>query len=245
MHFDIITLFPEMVLNLAKFGVIGRAIENKLASLIVINPRDFSTDRHRRVDDRPYGGGPGMVMQFEPLQKAIQKATHNANDSHVVCLSAQGKLFKQSDVDRLGAYSHIVLVAGRYEGIDERLIEAEVDEEICIGDFIVSGGELPAMIMIDALVRHIPGALGHEDSASGDSFIDGLLDCPHYTRPECIDGNTVPEVLMQGDHQAIKQWRTKQSLGRTYLRRPDLFATMELSKEQQDLLEEFLQEQQD
>ena len=245
MHFDIITLFPEMVLNLAKFGVIGRAIENKLASLIVINPRDFSTDRHRRVDDRPYGGGPGMVMQFEPLQKAIRKVTRNANDSHVVCLSAQGKLFKQSDVERLGAYSHIVLLAGRYEGIDERLIEAEVDEEICIGDFVVSGGELPAMIMVDALVRHIPGALGHEESAIRDSFIDGLLDCPHYTRPESIDGYTVPEVLMQGDHQAIKQWRIKQSLGRTYLRRPDLLATMKLSKEQQALLEEFLQEQQD
>ena len=245
MHIDIITLFPEMVLNLAKFGVIGRAIENKLVSLIVINPRDFSTDRHRRVDDRPYGGGPGMVMQFEPLQKAIRKVTRNANDSHVVCLSAQGKLFNQSDVERLGAYSHIVLLAGRYEGIDERLIEAEVDEEICIGDFVVSGGELPAMIMVDALVRHIPGALGHEESAIRDSFIDGLLDCPHYTRPESIDGYTVPKVLMQGDHQAIKQWRIKQSLGRTYLRRPDLFATMELSKEQQALLEEFLQEQQD
>ena len=245
MHIDIITLFPEMVLNLAKFGVIGRAIENKLVSLIVINPRDFSTDRHRRVDDRPYGGGPGMVMQFEPLQKAIRKVTRNANDSHVVCLSAQGKLFKQSDVERLGAYSHIVLLAGRYEGIDERLIEAEVDEEICIGDFVVSGGELPAMIMVDALVRHIPGALGHEESAIRDSFIDGLLDCPHYTRPESIDGYTVPKVLMQGDHQAIKQWRIKQSLGRTYLRRPDLLATMKLSKEQQALLEEFLQEQQD
>lgn len=245
MHIDIITLFPEMVLNLAKFGVIGRAIEKKLVSLNVINPRDFSTDRHRKVDDRPYGGGPGMVMQFEPLQKAIRKATHNANDSHVVCLSAQGELFKQSDVERLGTYSHIVLVAGRYEGIDERLIEAEVDEEICIGDFVVSGGELPAMIMVDALVRHIPGALGHEESALRDSFIDGLLDCPHYTRPESIDGHSVPEVLMQGDHEAIKQWRKKQSLGRTYLRRPDLIAKMELSTEQQALLEEFLQEQQD
>lgn len=245
MHIDIITLFPEMVLNLAKFGVIGRAIETKLVSLNVINPRDFSTDPHRRVDDRPYGGGPGMVMQFEPLQKAIQKATQNASKSHVVCLSAQGELFKQADVERLGAYSHLVLVAGRYEGIDERLIEAEVDEEICIGDFVISGGELPAMIIADALVRHVPGALGHEESALRDSFIDGLLDCPHYTRPESIDGHTVPEVLLQGDHQAIEQWRNKQSLGRTYLRRPDLIAKMELSTEQQALLEEFLQEQQD
>ncbi len=245
MHIDIITLFPEMVLNLAKFGVIGRAIETKLVSLNVINPRDFSTDPHRRVDDRPYGGGPGMVMQFEPLQKAIQKATQTASKSHVVCLSAHGELFKQADVERLGAYSHLVLVAGRYEGIDERLIEAEVDEEICIGDFVISGGELPAMIIADALVRHVPGALGHEESALRDSFIDGLLDCPHYTRPESIDGHTVPEVLLQGDHQAIEQWRNKQSLGRTYLRRPDLIAKMELSKEQQALLEEFLQEQLD
>ncbi len=245
MHIDIITLFPEMVLNLAKFGVIGRAIETKLVSLNVINPRDFSTDPHRRVDDRPYGGGPGMVMQFEPLQKAIQKATQTASKSRVVCLSAHGALFKQADVERLGVYPHLVLVAGRYKGIDERLIEAEVDEEISIGDFVISGGELPAMILADALVRHVPGALGHEESALRDSFIDGLLDCPHYTRPESIDGHAVPKVLLQGDHQAIEQWRKKQSLGRTYLRRPDLIAKMELSEEQQALLEEFLQEQQD
>ena len=245
MHIEIITLFPEMVLNLAKFGVIGRAIENKLVNLEALNPRDFSTDRHRRVDDRPYGGGPGMVMQFEPLQKAIRTAREKVGDTHVVCLSAQGKPLEQLDVVRLGEYSHLVLVAGRYEGIDERLIEAEVDEEICIGDVVVSGGELPAMLMVDALVRHIPGALGHDESALQDSFVDGLLDCPHYTRPESIDGHSVPQVLLRGDHQAIERWRKKQSLGRTYLRRPDLIAKMDLSKEQQALLEEYLQEQQD
>jgi len=161
----------------------------------------------------------------------------------VVCLSAQGKRLEHADVQRLGAYPHLVLVAGRYEGIDERLIEAEVDEEICIGDYVVSGGELPAMVLVDALVRQVPGALGHEDSAAQDSFVDGLLDCPHYTRPESIEGQVVPEVLLGGDHKAIEKWRTKQSLGRTYLRRPDLIAKMDLSEEQRTLLAEYLKEQ--
>ena len=245
LHIDIITLFPDMVLSLADYGVVGRAIENKLVVIEALNPRDFSTDRHHRVDDRPYGGGPGMVMQMEPLQKAIQKATQNTSESHVVCLSAQGKRLEHADVQRLGAYPHLVLVAGRYEGIDERLIEAEVDEEICIGDYVVSGGELPAMVLVDALVRQIPGALGHEDSAAQDSFVDGLLDCPHYTRPESIEGQVVPEVLLGGDHNAIEKWRTKQSLGRTYLRRPDLIVKMDLSEEQRTLLAEYLKEQQD
>lgn len=245
MQIEIITLFPEMVLNLAEFGVIGRALENKLVNLNVINPRDFSTDRNRRIDDRPYGGGPGMIMQYEPLKKAIQKATQNASKNYVVCLSPQGKRLEQADVDRLSTCPHLVLVAGRYEGIDERLIEAEIDEEISVGDYVVSGGELPAMTLVDAVVRLIPGVLGHEESAPQDSFVDGLLDCPHYTRPDSIDGRNVPEVLQQGDHQAIARWRMKQSLGRTYLRRPDLIAKANLSDEQQGLLEEFIQEQQD
>ena len=245
MQFEIITLFPEMVLSLSKYGVIGRAMENNLIQIGVINPREYSLGQHRRVDDRPYGGGPGMVMQYEPLQKAIHKAKQAAEKSHVVCLSPQGKRFEQADVVRLCAFSHLVLVAGRYEGIDERLIEAEIDEEISMGDYVVSGGELPAMLLVDALIRQVPGVLGHEESALQDSFIDGLLDCPHYTRPECIDGRSVPEVLLQGDHQAIKRWRMKQSLGRTYLRRPDLIAKAKLSDEQRDLLKEFLKEQQD
>ena len=243
MQFHVISLFPEMVLNLAKFGVIGRAIENNLVSLHAHNPRDYSKDKYRRVDDRPFGGGPGMVMKYEPLQKAIHAATQISGNCHVVCLSAQGRPFQQDDVDRLGAYSNLVLVAGRYEGIDERLMENEIDEEISMGDFVVSGGELPAMLMVDALVRHIPGALGHEDSALRDSFVDGLLDCPHYTRPESIDGHAVPDVLLQGNHQAIERWRKKESLGRTYLRRPDLIAKLNLSNEQKALLEEYLEEQ--
>lgn len=243
MRIRVITLFPEMVLNLARFGVIGRALEGGLVELDTLNPREYSTDPHGRVDDRPYGGGPGMVMQYEPLQKAIREARAHDPHSHVVCLSAQGRLFEQKDVARLHAYSSLVLVAGRYEGIDERLIEAETDEELSVGDFVVSGGELPAMLLVDALVRHVPGALGHEESARQDSFVDGMLDCPHYTRPGRIDGRGVPEVLLHGDHQAIQRWREKQALGRTRARRPDLFARLDLSEEQKALLEEYLREQ--
>ena len=276
MNFKVITLFPEMVLNLAKFGVVGRAIDEKLASLEVLNPRDFSNDPNRRIDDRPYGGGPGMVMQFEPLQKTIQKARENISRKNisqenisqanfrsgnkstedkpatrVICLSAQGKPFQHCDIERLSAYESVILIAGRYEGIDERLIEAEVDEEISIADIVVSGGELPAMMMLDALIRHIPGALGHEESAQQDSFVDGLLDCPHYTRPESILSHkesaqdlSVPDVLLGGDHQAIKKWREKQSLGRTFQRRPDLIEKLDLNDEQKALLQEYIQEHQ-
>ena len=242
MRIHIITLFPEMVQNLARFGVIGRALENNLVDMRVLNPSDFSTDPYGRVDDRPYGGGPGMVLRFGPLKKAIRQATQGEKNSHVVCLSAQGKLFGQEDVTRLITCPNLVLVAGRYEGIDERLIEAETDEELSVGDFVVSGGELPAMLLIDALVRHVPGVLGHEDSARQDSFIDGLLDCPHYTRPGSVDGREVPEVLLKGNHQAIERWRKKQALGRTYLRRPDLFARLSLTEDQLVMLEEYLQE---
>ncbi|MEM7401585.1 MAG: tRNA (guanosine(37)-N1)-methyltransferase TrmD, partial [Pseudomonadota bacterium] len=220
MNFKMITLFPEMVLTLSKYGVVGRAFENKLASLEVFNPRDFTNDPNRRVDDRPYGGGPGMVMEYEPLEKSIQRARVGTKNAHVICLSAQGKPCRQVDIARLGKHENLILLAGRYEGIDERLIESEVDEEISIGDFVVSGGELPAMLLMDALVRQIPGSLGHEASSEEDSFVDGLLDCPHYTRPESINGLSVPKVLLGGDHQAIKRWREKQSLGRTFQRRP-------------------------
>ncbi|MFK7816695.1 MAG: tRNA (guanosine(37)-N1)-methyltransferase TrmD [Gammaproteobacteria bacterium] len=249
MNITVITLFPEMVLSLAKFGVVGRAIENNIATLDTLNPRDFSIDPNRRIDDRPYGGGPGMVMQFEPLQKTIQKArdnkfSENNNASRVVCLSAQGKPFQHADVVRLSACDGLILLAGRYEGIDERLIEAEVDEEISIGDVVVSGGELPAMMLLDALIRHIPGALGHDDSAQQDSFVDGLLDCPHYTRPESINDLSVPKVLLGGDHKAIQKWREKQSLGRTFFRRPDLIEKLFLSEEQKALLQEYIQEHQ-
>ena len=241
-----------MVMNLAEFGVVGRAIENNLATIEVLNPRDFSSDLNRRIDDRPYGGGPGMVMQFEPLQKTIQKAQElcGPNDAscRIVCLSAQGHPFTHVDVERLSSYSNLILLAGRYEGIDERLIESEVDEEISIGEAVVSGGELPAMMVMDALIRHIPGALGHEASADQDSFVDGLLDCPHYTRPESINVNhrdlSVPKVLLGGDHQAIKKWREKQSLGRTFQRRPDLIEKLDLSDEQKALLQEYIQEHQ-
>ncbi len=248
MNFTVITLFPEMVLSLAKFGVVGRAIDNNLAKLEVLNPRDFSNDPNRRIDDRPYGGGPGMVMQFEPLQKTIQKARNNNKSvdriSRVVCLSAQGKPFQHADVQRFNAYDDLILLAGRYEGIDERLIEVEVDEEISIGDAVVSGGELPAMMLLDALIRHIPGALGHDESALQDSFVDGLLDCPHYTRPESINDLSVPKVLLGGDHKAIQKWREKQSLGRTFFRRPDLIEKLYLSEEQKALLQEYIQEHQ-
>lgn len=243
MQIRVISLFPEMIENLSKYGVVGRAIENKLVSLSIFNPRDYTSDKNRRVDDRPYGGGPGMVMQYEPLKNTIHAAKQKVLSNYVVYLSAQGATFQQSDVKRLGKVENLILVAGRYEGVDERLMHKEIDEEISMGDFVVSGGELPAMLMLDALIRTIPGVLGHEESAIQDSFVDGMLDCPHYTRPESIDGYDVPNVLLGGDHQAIERWRKKQSLGRTYLRRPDLFAELKLSNEQKALLAEFLEEQ--
>ncbi len=244
MNFKVITLFPEMILNLTKFGVVGRAIEKNLANVEVLNPRDYSTDPNRRVDDRPYGGGPGMVMQYEPLQKTIQKARENVSNPWVICLSAQGKPFRHEDVERLSPYNHLILLAGRYEGIDERLIESEVDEEISVGDTVVSGGELPAMMMMDALIRHIPKVLGSDESARQDSFVDGLLDCPHYTRPESVNDLSVPKVLLKGDHQAIQKWREKQSLGRTFQRRQSLIEKLDLSDEQKALLQEYIQEHQ-
>lgn len=244
MRIDVVTLFPSMFDAITGYGVSGRAFERNLVELGLWNPRDYAHDRYQTVDDRPYGGGPGMVMKVEPLRDAIRDARAAvAGPSHVVCMSPQGRLLTQEGVRELASHEHLVLVAGRYEGIDERLIEAEVDEEWSIGDYILSGGELGAMVLIDALTRLLPGALGHEDSAEQDSFSKGLLDCPHYTRPEIIDGARVPEVLLSGDHGAIARWRLKQALGRTWLRRPDLLERLELDEEQQELLREFIQEQ--
>ena len=238
MRFDVISLFPEMF-DALRAGVTGRAIEQGLAQLVLWNPRDYTHDVHRTVDDRPYGGGPGMVMMVEPLKAAIEAARAAAPHSRVVYLSPQGRRFDQGAAQRMAQQDGLILIAGRYEGIDERLIDAFVDEEWSIGDFVLSGGELPAMAMMDSVIRLLPGALGHADSAEQDSFSDGLLDCPHYTRPEEILGRTVPEVLKSGNHKLIRQWRLQQALGRTWLRRPDLLEGRQLSDNERKLLDEF------
>lgn len=244
MRIDVVTLFPDMFDALTGCGISGRAVAQGLLQLRLWNPRDFTHDRHRTVDDRPYGGGPGMVMKVEPLRDAIRAAKADvAGPCRVIYTSPQGRLLDQAGVRELAGGERLVLVAGRYEGVDERLIEAEVDEEWSIGDYVLSGGELAAMVLVDAVTRLIPGALGHEDSAEQDSFSEGLLDCPHYTRPEVIDGREVPEVLRSGDHQAIERWRAKQALGRTWLRRPELLERLELSDRQETLLREFIREQ--
>ena len=243
MRFDIVTLFPEMVQETASWGVTGRAMELGLVELETWNPREYTYDRHRTVDDRPYGGGPGMVMKVEPLREAIRNARSACSeDALVVYLSPQGQQLNQSTVRRFSTLPRLVLVAGRYEGVDERLIKAEIDEEWSIGDYVLSGGELAALVVFDAVVRLLPGVLGHEESAIQDSYMDGLLDCPHYTRPEEVDGIRIPEILQSGNHEAIRRWRLKQSLGRTWLRRPDLLATRQLDVEQRKLLEEFKNE---
>ena len=239
MRFDVISLFPEMF-EAMRYGVTGRAIERGQATLALWNPRDYAEDVHRTVDDRPYGGGPGMVMMVEPLRRAIEDAKAAAPESRVLCLSPQGRRLDQSSVRAMALESGFVLLAGRYEGIDERLIDAHVDQEWSVGDYVLSGGELPAMVMMDAVIRLLPGVLGHVDSAEQDSYGDGLLDCPHYTRPEEIDGRTVPEVLISGNHELIRRWRLQQALGRTWLRRPDLLENRRLSSEEQVLLDEFI-----
>ena len=243
-HFGVISLFPEMVAAIGEYGVVGRAQKRGLIGLDLENPRDHTSDVHRTVDDRPYGGGPGMVMKYEPLAAAIEAVRGRAPaGSPVVCLSPQGRVFDQATARRYASLPGVILLAGRYEGIDERLIEAHVDEELSLGDFVLSGGEVAAMAVIDAVVRLLPGVLGDDESAAQDSFMEGLLDCPHYTRPEEVDGRKVPDVLLSGDHAEIARWRLKQALGRSYLRRPDLVETMELDDEQQALLDEFLKEQ--
>lgn len=243
MRFDVITLFPEMVRGAAGQGVTGRAIEKGIVDLALWDPRDYTHDRHRTVDDRPYGGGPGMVMKVEPLRDAIQAArAASPSPAKTIYLSPQGLLLNQEAVIRFAACPRLILVAGRYEGIDERLIEAEIDEEWSIGDYVLSGGELAALVMFDAVVRLLPGVLGHAESAAQDSHMAGFLDCPHYTRPEEIDGRRIPEILQSGNHAAIRRWRLKQSLGRTWLKRPDLLAKLPLDAEREELLEEFQNE---
>jgi len=240
---QIVSLFPEMVRTVAAYGVVGRATERGLLSLNCVNPRDFATDVHRTVDDRPYGGGPGMVMKYAPLAESIRTARALVPEGcPVVCLSPQGRVFDQAMAKRLAAMPGLVLVAGRYEGIDERLIESHVDEEVSLGDFVLSGGEIAAMALVDAVARLLPGVLGDAESAQQDSFMEGLLDCPHFTRPEVIDGQSVPDVLLSGDHARIAAWRKKEALGRTYVRRPDLVERLNLSDEQRKLLDEYLTE---
>jgi len=248
---DVVSLFPHMFDALTQDGITGRAIARGLLQLAVTNPRDFTADRHQTVDDRPYGGGPGMVMMVSPLRDAINAAREAARiasgnldhgGSKVIYMSPQGRRLDQRLATELSQEPNLMLVAGRYEGIDERLIELQIDEEISIGDYVLSGGELAAMVVIDAVTRLLPDALGHADSAQQDSFVDGLLDYPHYTRPEVVDEMAVPEVLRSGNHALIARWRQQQALGRTWLKRPDLLEGVELNKEQRQLLDAFIQE---
>ena len=244
LQLDVITLFPEMFEAVRRQGVTGRAEERGVYELRLWNPRDFTDDNYRTVDDRPYGGGPGMVMLAEPLERAIlaakaRQVQAGAGEARVIYLSPQGRLLDQATVARLAKLAGLVLLAGRYEGVDERLIRRQVDEEVSIGDYVLSGGELPAMVLMDALLRQLPGVLGDPESASQDSFADGLLDCPHYTRPELYRGEGVPAVLLSGHHAQIARWRLKQALGRTWLRRPELLERRGMSEQERALLEEF------
>lgn len=247
MRIEVVTLFPELADAASAFGVTGRARERGLWTLGTTNPRDFTTDRHRTVDDRPYGGGPGMVMLAGPLEQAIaaaraRMARNGMPGSRVIYMSPQGEPLRHARVVELAAEPGLVVVAGRYEGVDERLLERTVDLELAIGDFVVSGGELPALLLIDAVVRQLPGALNDAQSNVEESFVDGLLDCPHYTRPECYEGHAVPAVLLSGDHAAIARWRLKQALGRTWLRRPELLVERGMSEAEALLLDEFKRE---
>jgi tRNA (guanine37-N1)-methyltransferase len=241
MRFDVISLFPQMVADAAGYGVTGKAIEQGIVELAVWNPRDYTHDRHKTVDDRPYGGGPGMVMKCRPLQDAVAhaKAAAAGKRSKVVCLSPQGQPINQSLLQQASEVEQLILVAGRYEGIDERFITSVCDAEWSLGDYVISGGELAALIVIDAVSRLIPGVLGDDESAKQDSHAEGLLDCPHYTRPELCELGDVPEVLLSGNHAQITRWRMQQALGRTWLRRPDLLERLSLTAEQQALLNEF------
>jgi tRNA (guanine37-N1)-methyltransferase len=232
MNFNLISLFPEMF-DILRFGVVRRALETQSIVLEHHNPRDYTTDKHRTIDDRPYGGGPGMVMLYQPLKDTVDAIT---NKGPVIHLSPQGKPLEQADIKRLASLESLTLLCSRYEGVDERFIQSEVDEEFCIGDFVVSGGELPAMMLIDAVARLLPGTLNGTESAEQDSFSDGLLDCPHYTRPEVINGTNVPKVLLSGDHQAINAYRSKEKLIRTWQKRPDLIKRRVLTDEEQSVL---------
>ena len=240
-QFDCVTLFPQMFAAVADYGIARRAREEGRWSLATWNPRDFTTDNYRTVDDRPYGGGPGMVMLAEPLEKAIRAAQARVPEkrARVILLSPQGAVLEHSKVMALAGLERIVVVCGRYEAVDERLVRRCVDEEISVGDYVLSGGELAAMVLIDAVVRQLPGALNDAQSAAQESFVAALLDCPHYTRPEVYEGERVPEVLLSGHHAEIERWRLKQALGRTWLRRPDLLARRALSAIEVTLLAEF------
>jgi tRNA (guanine37-N1)-methyltransferase len=246
MDIAIVTLFPELVEPLARHGVVGRAIQRGQSRLWLEDPRRYATDVHGTVDDRPYGGGPGMVLKVEPCATAIHAARGRVPaGSPVIFLTPQGRRFNQAEARRLATLPGLVLVAGRYEGFDERLIELEADAELSVGDFVLSGGEIAAMLVADAVIRLRPGVLGDDQSAEQESFNQGLLDYPHYTRPESVAGRGVPPVLLGGDHEQVRRWRRKQALGRTRLRRPDLLRDRELSGEDRLLLDEFLAEQPD
>jgi len=243
MRIEVVTLFPEWLRSLGGYGVVGRAVEQGRVAVGARSPRDYAADMRRTVDDRPYGGGPGMVLGIEPTRTAVRAAMADVPaGSRRICLAADGVRFDHRKAAELAALPGMVLLAGRYEGIDERLIATETDECVSIGDYVLSGGELPALVLIDAVVRLLPGALGASESAAEDSYAAGLLDWPHYTRPESVDGLDVPAVLLGGHHAAIRRWRMKQSLGRTWLRRPDLLRKVCLDAEQRTLLDEFLLE---
>ncbi len=243
MRIDVVSIFPKMFDAVKDYGVTGRAIAKGLLQLTIWDPRDYTDDKHRSVDDRPYGGGPGMVMLAEPLARALAAARKaNASPAKVVYLSPQGRRLDHAGVEELAGRAGLIMLAGRYEGIDERLLATEVDEEWSIGDYVLTGGELPAMVVIDAVARQLPGVLGAADSAREDSYARGLLDCQHYTRPEVYRGRRVPAVLLGGNHEQIRRWRLKQSLGRTWLRRPDLLERLALDTESRELLAEFQRE---
>jgi tRNA (guanine37-N1)-methyltransferase len=241
MRFDVVTLFPDLIRSASGHGVTGRALERGIAELHLWNPRDYTRDVHRTVDDRPYGGGPGMVMKVEPLRDAIVAARAAAPASQVVYLSPQGRVLDQGAVVEMAAAPGWILLAGRYEGVDERLVVRHVDAEWSIGDYVLSGGEPAALVVMDAIIRLLPGALGHDESAAQDSHMKGLLDFPHYTRPERVEGMSVPAVLLSGDHAAIARWRLRESLGRTWQRRPELLERRGLSTRERTLLDEFIQ----
>jgi tRNA (guanine37-N1)-methyltransferase len=243
MRFDVVTLFPEMVMEAASYGVTGRAVERNIVNLAVWNPRDYTNDKHKTVDDHPYGGGPGMVMKYQPVHDALTDARlAGSDDAKVVYLSPQGKTISQALLSEACSVSQLILIAGRYEGIDERFVEIDCDDEWSIGDYVISGGELAALIIIDAITRLLPEVLGDENSAKQDSYMNGLLDYPHFTRPEEFEGHAVPGVLISGNHADIDRWRMKQALGRTWQRRPDLLEKTKLSAEQESLLKEFIVE---
>ena len=248
LQFDVVTLFPKMFDAITESGIIGRARDRRAYQFLPWNPRDFATNSHRTVDDRPYGGGPGLVMMADPLEKAVcaarqRQISAGVSKPRVVYMSPQGRPLTHQKVMSLAAEKGIVLLAGRYEGVDERVIERQIDDEISIGDYVLSGGELAAMVLMDSVIRQLPGVLGDAESADQDSFVRGLLDCPHYTRPEVYEGVAVPPVLMSGNHADINRWRLKQALGRTQQRRPDLMAAHEMNAEERVLLEEYLAEE--